>query len=238
MALRRFQKTRENLKNLPLTYAGRLDPMAEGLLLILAGEECKKKDEYLRLSKQYEFEILMGFQTDTYDILGLLSGSQELEESQALSLQKTLQRKRGEYLGEREEVYPLYSSKPVRGKPLFMYAREGKDHEIEIPKHRIEIEALSFGEMRTLSGIELLSEIKNKVLQVSGDFRQQEIIKTWEKHILPERLYYILQGSLRGSGGFYVRSFVERVGKDIGVPFVTYSIKRTQIGSWTLEEAR
>ena len=32
---------------LPMTYAGRLDPMAEGVLLVLVGEECKNKDKYL-----------------------------------------------------------------------------------------------------------------------------------------------------------------------------------------------
>ena len=31
----------------PMTYAGRLDPMAQGLLLCLVGEECKNKDQYL-----------------------------------------------------------------------------------------------------------------------------------------------------------------------------------------------
>ena len=53
-----------------MTYAGRLDPMASGVLLVLAGEETKNKDKYLGLDKEYDFEILFGFATDTYDILG------------------------------------------------------------------------------------------------------------------------------------------------------------------------
>ncbi|MEY2671815.1 MAG: tRNA pseudouridine synthase tRNA pseudouridine55 synthase, partial [Candidatus Parcubacteria bacterium] len=47
-------------KNLPMTYAGRLDPVAEGLLLVLVGDDCKEKDKYLDLNKEYELSILFG----------------------------------------------------------------------------------------------------------------------------------------------------------------------------------
>lgn len=52
-------------EKLPMTYAGRLDPVAEGLLLVLAGEDCKEKDKYLDLTKEYELSVLFGFETDT-----------------------------------------------------------------------------------------------------------------------------------------------------------------------------
>ncbi len=38
--------------NFPMTYAGRLDPLAEGVLILLVGDECKKKDQYLGLDKE------------------------------------------------------------------------------------------------------------------------------------------------------------------------------------------
>ena len=53
-----------------MTYAGRLDPMASGLLIVLAGEETKNKEKYLNLDKEYLFEVLFGFKTVTYDFLG------------------------------------------------------------------------------------------------------------------------------------------------------------------------
>lgn len=68
----------EELRFLPMTYAGRLDPLAEGLLLILVGDECLKKDEYLALSKEYEVEVLFGFATDTYDVLGKVVNTGDL----------------------------------------------------------------------------------------------------------------------------------------------------------------
>src|SRR3989344_2297636 len=70
-AMEEFRKENLEYKDQKMTYAGRLDPMAEGVLLILTGDDCKEKQKYLGLNKEYEFEILWGFQTDTYDILGL-----------------------------------------------------------------------------------------------------------------------------------------------------------------------
>lgn len=59
-ALERFRADHVEYKNEPMTYAGRLDPMASGKLIILIGEECKNKDEYLKLDKEYEVDILLG----------------------------------------------------------------------------------------------------------------------------------------------------------------------------------
>ena len=69
--LERHRKERSIDKDIPMTYAGRLDPMAEGLMILLVGEECKNKDKYLGLDKTYEFKILVGFSTDTYVFLSL-----------------------------------------------------------------------------------------------------------------------------------------------------------------------
>ena len=59
------------LQNAPLAYAGRLDPMAEGKLLVLIGDECKKQSSHTKLDKEYEVEIVLDLKTDTGDVLGL-----------------------------------------------------------------------------------------------------------------------------------------------------------------------
>ena len=71
-ALARYRATRPDLvATTPMTYAGRLDPMASGTLLVLVGDECKNKDAYLGLDKEYEIEVLFGISTDTQDALGI-----------------------------------------------------------------------------------------------------------------------------------------------------------------------
>ena len=70
-AILRYKKDHPEHKDLTMTYAGRLDPMAEGVLLVLSGDLVFEKDKFLDLPKNYEFEILWGFETDTLDLLGL-----------------------------------------------------------------------------------------------------------------------------------------------------------------------
>jgi tRNA U55 pseudouridine synthase TruB len=51
--------------------------MAEGKMLILAGEACKEREKYLGLDKEYIFEILLGFKSDTKDILGIIENDKK-----------------------------------------------------------------------------------------------------------------------------------------------------------------
>ena len=65
--------------NCKYSFAGRLDPMARGQMIVLEGLECKNQDKYCGLDKIYEFEILFGFSTDTYDILGIVENYNFIE---------------------------------------------------------------------------------------------------------------------------------------------------------------
>ena len=114
-------------KDKKLTYAGRLDPMAEGLLLVLSGEECKRKEYYVNLDKEYEFEILIGFKTDSKDVLGISKyDSKKLENISSDEIKEKLKN----FTGKQKMKYPIFSSKTVKGKPLFQYALENKINEI------------------------------------------------------------------------------------------------------------
>jgi len=108
------------------TYAGRLDPMAEGLMIYLRGEAIKSKHEYLGLSKEYEVEILLGVSTDTGDILGLVSGA--ILGDVVFDL-KNIQSICESFVGDMEVPYPWFSSKTLEGKPLYEWAREFADEE-------------------------------------------------------------------------------------------------------------
>ena len=109
-----FKRNNLLYKEKKMTYAGRLDPMAEGKLLILVGDKCKEKEKYLNLDKEYEFEILLGLKSDSKDLLGI--AKKDLHQYFNFSeIQKKLER----FVGEREMEYPVFSSKTVKGKPLF-----------------------------------------------------------------------------------------------------------------------
>ena len=108
-----FRKHNTEYENVSLTYAGRLDPMAEGVLLVLAGEENKKREQYLSLDKEYRADILFGFETDTYDLLGKVNRTNDEFDTKnfKLRIEKILQN----LVGKISQPYPPYSSKPVEG---------------------------------------------------------------------------------------------------------------------------
>ncbi|HEY4505230.1 MAG TPA: hypothetical protein VJG67_00865 [Candidatus Paceibacterota bacterium] len=229
----RFKKENPEYSDVVMTYAGRLDPMAEGLLLVLSGEEIKKKDEYLGLPKIYEFEILWGFETDTLDLLGRVGVS-----SQHLVSRKDLKKELKKFVGKFEQKYPAYSSKPVDSKPLFQWAREGKLNEIEIPSHEVEVHSVDFVSRREIVKDDLLRYIVRNINSVSGDFRQEEIIKQWQE-LMSKSLFDIFlidKISITVSSGFYVRQFVSDLAESLGVKATTFHIKRVKVGEYSTED--
>ena len=109
----RFKAENIEYQAIPMTYAGRLDPLAEGLLLVLSGDEIREKEKYLDLKKTYIFEMLWGFSTDTLDVLGMVTNKE-------ISIPTTIEIKKGleESIKKFEQQYPAYSSKTINGIPL------------------------------------------------------------------------------------------------------------------------
>lgn len=249
-----LKNTEPDLVHLPLTYAGRLDPLAEGVLIILIGDECMKKDEYLKLSKEYEVEILFGFETDTYDVMGKIKAPpKDQAESKVVfetvwpSFKKNSARRSEDlsnttfdeailkkFTGRIKQSYPPYSSRTVEGKPLFQWSREGKIDEITIPARDVFVEKIQIIKEDSILGGELLSQIKKDISQVSGDFRQFEIIALWENELenKKEEKYKTLTLRISCGSGVYVRGLAHEIGMVIGVPALALKIKRTKVGEY------
>lgn len=227
----RFKKENPEYQNVSMTYAGRLDPMAEGLLLVLSGEEVHNKEKYLGLDKTYQVEVLWGFETDTMDLLGKILENR-ICNVESEKIVKTFE----ESVGRFEQSYPAYSSRTVQGKPLFEWAREGRLTEIEIPSHEVEVYSIKHVSRREISKSDLLKNICEKIRMVSGDFRQEEILDTWQK-VLTESVeseFVIDALEMSVSSGFYVRQFVSDIAKKMGVSALTFHIKRTGVGDFNL----
>lgn len=226
-AVRRFKKE-NNLESEKVAYAGRLDPMAEGQLLLMIGQACKRRDLYQLHDKVYEFEMILGFNSDSYDLLGLPEFNEVLMNSveQVVRILPNLQ-------GKLKQPYPPYSSFHVNGKPLFAWAREGKLSDIEIPSKEVEVKELALIDHRTISGSELLEDIINRLQLVKGNFRQDQIIQRWqavfESNKLESHKFTIYKLKAHVSSGTYIRSLVNEIGKLLQTRAITYSIKRSAI---------
>ena len=233
----KWRKLHPELEFTPMTYAGRLDPMAEGVLLVLYGEIVNEKTKYLSLIKEYEFEILFGFYTDTYDILGKVVS---IYENENIKIEKnSIEKVFSNMIGKNEMPYPPFSSRPVFGKPLFVWAKEDRLDEISIPNHIVEIFSLKILGKIEIDKRELLKNIEDKINKVNGDFRQKEILSIWKSVVSKSNLksFPIIKCIAGVGSGTYIRQIAHILGEKIGIPAVTYSIKRTQIGDYKVEDS-
>lgn len=218
-------------QEVPMTYAGRLDPLAEGELLIPIGEECRNKDKYLGLDKEYEVEVLFGIETDTHDCLGLISRvDPNLKTTPASNILDQVSIDLMKYVGAFEQSYPAYSSKTVRGKQLHELARADELPE-EMPTKKVEIYSIEDLGMRNISGNEIAMQAIENIKKVTGDFRQKEILSGWNDFLkkYSGESFHILKIRVKCSSGTYMRSLADRMGKDAGCGAIALSIKRTKI---------
>jgi tRNA pseudouridine55 synthase len=228
-------------KNNKYSYAGRLDPMARGEMIILKGLECKNRNQYLNLDKEYEFEILLGYQSDTFDVLGKIQNTFLENIPEILNFNLT------NYLGIQEQYYPPYSSIVVNKKPLWLWSKENRLDEIEIPKRNINIYSLEYlGKYEIQNNLELFELIKNKIYKLQPNnfenFRVKEIIDEWEKVLICKNnidknikinnkinnKLKIYKFRSRVSSGTYIRSLVNRIGMDLGYYGIAFDIHRTK----------
>lgn len=233
--IERFRVEHPEYKKVPMTYLGRLDPMAEGLLLVLAGDTRDKK-QYLDWDKTYEFEVLWGFGTDSYDILGLVTGLGTLPQRLDMKMARLL----SDIQKKKTQEYPPYSSRTVGGKALHAWAREGKIDEIDIPTRGIKIFSIEHANTRIVKAEELLQELEARIALVKGDFRQEEILKKWKRAFELQaeihRAHDFLISSFKAdvSSGTYIRSLAHEMGKSLDTTACVYSIKRTRVGAYIL----
>lgn len=225
-------------RNIPASYAGRLDPMAEGLLLVLLGDECKRQEKYRGQDKEYEIEVLLDFHTDTGDLLGLPQYAGTETHPNTKDLQEALY----QHVGSKRVPYPVFSSKTVSGKPLFQYSLEATLDTIQIPMHVETVHRIRLLGMRTISSKELQKHISqvlehapktNEPSKVLGaDFRQDEIRHAWKEAFasVPERNFSILSLRVTCASGTYMRTLAERIGSTLGTKGCAFSIRRTRIG--------
>ena len=217
-----------------LSYAGRLDPMAEGALLVLVGEECNERTKYLELEKEYICEILWQYSTDTYDILGKVKGSQIITINIS-DIENRLEIISKKLIGKMQQKFPPYSSKPVKGKPLVFWAREGRLDEIEIPSKEIEIKSLEILGTEFVGWKAIEEKVLGRLATVKGDFRQEEIIKLWQKCFDNASSDFLVSKiKIVCSSGTYVRGLVDDMGKALGIGATVLSLVRTRVGEYKL----
>lgn len=230
-ALERGRKSRRIPSSVPMAYAGRLDPMASGKLLILVGDECKRQKEYHALNKEYIVEVLLGVSSDAGDVLGITKSHPAVFPT-AQEIKKILPL----FIGPYQSPYPQFSSKTVQGKPLFQWTLE--EESVEVPLQNGTIHSLAYKGLRRVSAqwletyvekkISTLTPVTEQSKALGRNFRKEEVRAEWKKTLRPTT-YPVLTIRVRTSAGIYMRTLAEDIGKKLGAGALALSIRRTKI---------
>lgn len=150
---RNLIKNHLNIKKIKIGHAGTLDPLATGLLILCTGRFTKRIDEFQDLDKEYTGTFYIGKTTPCHDLEKAPDQDYPVDhitEEQLLAATKT-------FLGEQEQVPPIFSAVKFQGKPLYIYAR--KEQEVMIKSRQVRIDefeltriALPFVDFRVVCG--------------------------------------------------------------------------------------
>lgn len=115
------------VKKIKIGHAGTLDPLATGLLIVCTGKATKDIERFQHLDKTYTGTFIVGQTTPSFDL--------ETQPGEVISgdhisgelIKKTAKA----FIGEQQQVPPLYSAKKIEGERAYTHARKGETRELK-----------------------------------------------------------------------------------------------------------
>ena len=211
-------------KNLKVGHAGTLDPLATGILLVCIGPATRKAEELQRSRKQYLAGVSFGATTPSYDLEKDIDAQYPLDGVSREALEALLP----SFVGEQEQVAPLFSAKSVDGVRAYEMARrrlrEGlplEDTDI-IQANRINIYSLKLEQwMDSAPEQTVLDDGKGRIRVADISGRR-----------LPTAMLRV-----DCSKGTYIRALARDLGEALGSGAFLSSLRRTGNGGFTIEDA-
>lgn len=220
-------------------HTGTLDPAAVGVLPVCLGMSTKVCDILTDRSKSYETVLLLGVTTDTEDSTGTIV---ETGDVSGITLEK-LKSVISEFIGDIEQVPPMYSAVRVNGQRLYDLARQGVSLEREKRKVRID-------------SIEILSDISFGVLSDIKKFDTgNSLFKTYDDNEFSEKgRWQWNEGSVITDDnkdipvcrvalkvdcekGTYIRTLCHDIGLKLGCGACMERLLRTKVGEFGVEDS-
>ena len=211
-------------KNLKVGHAGTLDPLATGILLVCIGPATRKAEELQRSRKQYLAGVSFGATTPSYDLEKDIDVQYPLDGVSRDALEALLP----SFVGEQDQVAPLFSAKSVDGVRAYEMARrrlrEGlplEDTDI-IQASRITIYSLKLEQwLDSAPEQTVLDDGKGRIRVADISGRR-----------LPTAMLRV-----DCSKGTYIRALARDLGEALGSGAFLSSLRRTANGGFTIEEA-
>lgn len=129
------------VKRLKTGHAGTLDPLATGVLILCTGKATKKIESLQYASKEYTATLQLGATTPSFDMEHEVDKTYPTEHITRELIEQTLPR----FIGEIQQVPPVFSACNVDGKRAYKLARQGEQVELKAKTLRIdELELTDF----------------------------------------------------------------------------------------------
>lgn len=215
-----------NLKKIKIGHAGTLDPMASGLLLVCVGSATKSIERLQAGIKEYTGTMVLGATTPCFDMeqgIDRYYPTGQLDREKIVATSKS-------FVGEQEQVPPIYSAVKVDGKRAYFSAREG--NEVEITAKRITIYQFEIEAYREGKADDPLPPI---VMPEATDKPRKELYRNPEGFV-PEALPQI-DFRVTCSKGTYIRSLARDMGMALDSGAFLCDLRRTRIGDYSIEKA-
>ncbi len=131
-----------NIKKIKVGHAGTLDPLATGLLVICTGKFTKRIEQFQGQEKEYTGTFTLGATTPSYDM------ETEVDETFPIDhiSENNITNVTFDFIGEIEQVPPVFSALKKDGKRLYEYARNGED--VEVKSRKVTITEFEITEIR------------------------------------------------------------------------------------------
>lgn len=237
-AIRHFGK-----KNLKVGHAGTLDPLATGVLLVCIGKATKLAEALQAEGKEYVAGVAFGATTPSYDLEKEIDHRYPTDGVTEAALRTVLP----QFLGEQEQIAPLFSAKSIDGVRAYELARKQYkdahkeksevmdcfDHRVAESLHRqwitiSELELLAFSAAGPPERIPPLPAAAGDGLRPNPNIRVADIGGL----ALPRADIRIVC-----SKGTYIRALARDLGEALGSGAFLDGLRRTRSGSFRIKEA-
>lgn len=222
---------RYDLKKFKIGHAGTLDPLATGVLLVCVGKATKRIDELQAGEKVYTGTMVLGATTPCFDLERPIDHNYPYEHITMDAIQSVLP----QFLGDVDQVPPIFSAVKIGGQRAYSYAKEAKEGE-EIPSptpKKIHIASFEITDFRpgTTAPSEPLEN--NTIAENSTPTHHlyEHPLGTVPTH-LPQ-----LDFRIRCGKGTYIRSIARDLGLSLESGAFLSKLRREKVGEHTINQA-
>ena len=231
-AIRHFGK-----KNLKVGHAGTLDPLATGVLLVCIGKATKLAETLQSHDKEYIAGVTFGATTPSYDLEKEIDRFFPHEHINAEAVEAALPA----FIGEQDQVAPLFSAKSVDGVRAYELARklhaEGKTLD-EAAQELIRVSKINITELELLNYHNVVVEAATDSTNTSEN--EVAVSKASSRiNVTDNSALGLPRAEIRMacSKGTYVRAFARDLGEALGSGAHLDSLQRSRSGIFRVEEA-